>query len=47
MSQENVETTHRFTEALVRGDYETAATELGSTVEIQGCTWQGTVTAAG
>ena len=34
MSQQNVETTHRFTEALVRGDYAAAATELGPRVEI-------------
>ena len=34
MSQENVETGRRFTEALVRGDYEAAATELGPQVEI-------------
>ena len=34
MSQENVETTRRFTEALVRKDYATAATELGSKLEI-------------
>jgi ketosteroid isomerase-like protein len=34
MSEENVETTHRFTEALVRGDYEAAAAELDPNVEI-------------
>lgn len=34
MSQENVEATHRFTEALVRGDYETASAELDPRVEI-------------
>ncbi len=34
MSQENVETTQRFTEALVRGDYEAAAAELHPEVEI-------------
>jgi ketosteroid isomerase-like protein len=34
MSPENVETTHRFTEALVRGDYAAAAAELGPSVEI-------------
>ena len=34
MSQENVETSHRFTEALVRGDYAAAAAELGPRVEI-------------
>jgi ketosteroid isomerase-like protein len=34
MSQENVETTRRFTESLVRGDYETAATELDPELEI-------------
>ena len=34
MSQENVETTRRFTEALARKDYATAATELGSKLEI-------------
>jgi ketosteroid isomerase-like protein len=34
MSQENVETIQRFTEALVRGDYEAAATELHPKLEI-------------
>ncbi len=34
MSQENVEVTRRFTEALVRGDYETAAADLAPNVEI-------------
>jgi ketosteroid isomerase-like protein len=34
MSPENVETTHRFTEALVRGDYAAAAAELGPSIEI-------------
>jgi ketosteroid isomerase-like protein len=34
MSQKNVETTRRFTEALVRGDYEAAAADLGRQVEI-------------
>jgi hypothetical protein len=34
MSEENVETTRRFTEALVRGDNDAAATELGPQVEI-------------
>jgi ketosteroid isomerase-like protein len=34
MSQENVETTRRFTEALNRGDYKTAAAELDSELEI-------------
>jgi ketosteroid isomerase-like protein len=34
MSQENVETTHRFTDALVRGDYAAAAAELGTDLEI-------------
>jgi hypothetical protein len=34
MSEENVETTHRFTEAFVSGDYEAAAAELGPNVEI-------------
>jgi hypothetical protein len=34
MSQENVETTRRFTEALVRRDYAAAATELGPKLEI-------------
>ena len=34
MSQENIATTHRFTEALVRGDYAAAAAELGPKVEI-------------
>jgi len=34
MSRENVETARRFTEALVRGDYAAAATELGPKVEI-------------
>jgi hypothetical protein len=34
MSEENVETTRRFTEALVRGDNNAAATELGPQVEI-------------
>ena len=34
MSEENVETTRRFTEALVRGDYEAAAADLGRQVEI-------------
>jgi ketosteroid isomerase-like protein len=34
MLQENVETTRRFTEALVRGDYEAAASELGPDLEI-------------
>ena len=34
MSQENVETTRRFTEALVRGDLEACARELGPHVDI-------------
>jgi len=34
MSQENVEATRRFTEALVRKDYAAAATELGPKLEI-------------
>jgi ketosteroid isomerase-like protein len=34
MSLENVETTHRFTDALVRGDYAAAAAELGTDLEI-------------
>jgi ketosteroid isomerase-like protein len=34
MSQENVETTRRFTEALVRKDYAAAATELSPKLEI-------------
>jgi ketosteroid isomerase-like protein len=34
MSEENVSTTRRFTDALVRGDYEAAATELGPDFEI-------------
>ena len=34
MSQENVETSHRFTEALSRSDYAAAAAELGPSVEI-------------
>jgi ketosteroid isomerase-like protein len=34
MSQENVETAHRFTEALVRGDYEAAVQDLAPNVEI-------------
>jgi ketosteroid isomerase-like protein len=34
MSQENVETTRRFTEALNRGDYKTAAAELDPDLEI-------------
>jgi hypothetical protein len=34
MSHENVETTRRFTEALVRRDYAAAATELGPKLEI-------------
>jgi ketosteroid isomerase-like protein len=34
MSQENVETTRRFTEALARKDYAAAATELGPKLEI-------------
>jgi ketosteroid isomerase-like protein len=34
MSEENVETTRRFTEALVGGDYEAAAAELSSGIEI-------------
>jgi ketosteroid isomerase-like protein len=34
MSQENVATTRRFTDALIRGDYEAAATELGPNFEI-------------
>src|SRR6476469_1922386 len=34
MSQENVETTRRFTDALVRGDYAAAAAELGPDLEI-------------
>jgi ketosteroid isomerase-like protein len=34
MSEENVETTRRFTEALVGGDYETAAAELSPGIEI-------------
>ena len=34
MSQQNVETTRRFTEALNRGDYETAAADLDLELEI-------------
>jgi ketosteroid isomerase-like protein len=34
MSEQNAETTRRFTEALVRGDYEAAAAELDPKVEI-------------
>jgi ketosteroid isomerase-like protein len=34
MSEENVATSRRFTEALMRGDYEGAATELGPDFEI-------------
>ena len=34
MSQENLETTRRFTEALNRGDYKTAAAELDPELEI-------------
>ena len=34
MSQENVDTTRRFTEALVRKDYAAAATELSPKLEI-------------
>jgi ketosteroid isomerase-like protein len=34
MSQDNVETTRRFTEALVRGDYDAAAALLGPDLEI-------------
>jgi len=34
MSQENVETARRFVEALNRGDYEAAATELDPELEI-------------
>jgi ketosteroid isomerase-like protein len=34
MSQQNVKTTRRFTEALVRGDYGAAADELSPQVEI-------------
>jgi ketosteroid isomerase-like protein len=34
MPERNVETTRRFTEALVSGDYEAAAAELGPTIEI-------------
>ena len=34
MSQENIETTRRFTEALTRGDLATAATELGPGFEV-------------
>ena len=34
MSQENVETTRRFTDALVSGDYAAAAAELGPDLEI-------------
>jgi ketosteroid isomerase-like protein len=34
MSQENVDTARRFAEALVRGDYEAAATEIGPEFEI-------------
>jgi ketosteroid isomerase-like protein len=34
MSQENVETTYRFTDALNRGDYEAAAAELDPRLEI-------------
>jgi ketosteroid isomerase-like protein len=34
MSEENVETSRRFTEALVRGEYEAAASELGPEFEI-------------
>ena len=34
MSLENVETTHRFTDAVVRGDYAAAAAECSHDVEI-------------
>jgi ketosteroid isomerase-like protein len=34
MSQENVDTTRRFTEAVVRGNYDAAAAECSSDVEI-------------
>ena len=34
MSQENVETARRFTEAVARGDYSAAAVELGPSFEI-------------
>ena len=34
MSQENVDTTHRFTDAVVRGDYLAAAAECSPDVEI-------------
>ena len=34
MSQENVETARRFAAAVVRGDYDAAASELGPTLEI-------------
>ena len=34
MSEENVETTRRFVEALVRGNYEIAAAELDPEIEI-------------
>ena len=34
MSQENVDTTRRFTEAVIRGDYAAAALELDPKVEI-------------
>ncbi len=34
MSEENVETTRRFTEALARGDYATAAKELSPGFEV-------------
>jgi ketosteroid isomerase-like protein len=34
MSEENVETTRRFTEALVRGDYDAAAGDLSPHLEI-------------
>jgi ketosteroid isomerase-like protein len=34
MSQENVDASHRFNQAVVRGDLDAAAAELGPTVEI-------------
>jgi ketosteroid isomerase-like protein len=34
MSEENVETAHRFTDAILRRDYEAAAAELGPDFEV-------------